>query len=422
MAVPFWWVLPVFTLGYLLIAFEHPLRLNKSAVALLTGVLCWSLLLLAQSGRREELLQELTQHIADIAGIVFFLLCAMAIVETLQVHRSFRLLVRWLPVTRPQALLLVLVLMTFFLSAVIDNMTTTLVMLALVREVLPEQYAVRRILAGLIVIAANAGGAWSPIGDVTTTMLWIGGHVHALPLVRELLLPSLLTVLLPLLLTLRAMRRELRGAMRGEVSVEPHAGVLFCSGIAGLLFIPIFHTVTGLPPVFGAFLAVGVVWVLTEILHRRYPEREHLRVHRVLPLVDTSSLLFFVGILLAVDALHSARVLGALAHWLDRLVPAKELVATFLGLLSAVVDNVPLTAACMNMYAAYPPNHTLWMLIAYAVGTGGSILVIGSAAGVVAMNVEKLEFFWYLLRIAPLALLGYGAGIGSFLLLRALEW
>jgi len=180
--------------------------------------------------------------------------------------------------------------------------------------------------------------------------------------------------------------------------------------------------VTGLPPVFGAFLAVGVVWVLTEVLHRGYPEREHLRVHQVLHVVDVSSLLFFVGILLAVDALQSAHLLGELARWLDRVIPAKEVTISLLGLLSAVVDNVPLTAACMKMYATYPPDHALWMLIAYAVGTGGSILVIGSAAGVVAMNAEKLEFFWYLLRVSPLALLGYGVGIATFLALQALGW
>ncbi|GBD07655.1 Na(+)/H(+) antiporter NhaD [bacterium HR21] len=417
-----WWLLPFFGLGYLLIAFEHPLRLNKSAVALLTGVGCWSLLLLAQPHRHQELLQELTEHIAEIAGIVFFLLCAMAIVETLQAHRSFRLLARWLPVRHPSALVLVLVGVTFFLSAVIDNMTTTLVMLALLRELLPGQQAVRRVLAGVIIVAANAGGAWSPIGDVTTTMLWIGGHVHAVSLVRELLVPSMVTVVPPLVLVLLAVRRELRGATRADVAVEPHAGGLFAIGIAGLLFIPVFHTVTGLPPVFGAFLAVGVVWVLTEVLHRGYPEREHLRVHQVLHVVDVSSLLFFVGILLAVDALQSAHLLGELARWLDRVIPAKEVTISLLGLLSAVVDNVPLTAACMKMYATYPPDHALWMLIAYAVGTGGSILVIGSAAGVVAMNAEKLEFFWYLLRVSPLALLGYGVGIATFLALQALGW
>ncbi len=421
--MPFWWVLPVFVLGYLFIAFEHPLQLNKSAVALLTGVVCWSLLLVAHPERQQHLLQELTEHIADIAGIVFFLLCAMTVVETLHVHRSFRLLARWLPVESPGWFLVAVLMLTFFLSALIDNMTTTLVMLALLREALPEQDAVRRFLAGLVVIAANAGGAWSPIGDVTTTMLWIGGHVSTFSLVRALLLPSLLTVLVPLVLVLPVLRRIEWRARQAVPSGEPSAGVLLVCGLGLLFFIPVFHALTRLPPVFGAFLAVGLLWVLTELVHRRYPEREHLRVHRVLHRIDVSSVLFFVGILLAVDALQSAQVLAELARWLDTVVPAKEVIASLLGLLSAVVDNVPLTAAAMKMYAAYPPDHELWMLIAYAVGTGGSILVIGSAAGVVAMNAERLEFFWYMLRIAPLALLGYAAGIGCVLLLHAvLGW
>ena len=307
--------------------------------------------------------------------------------------------------------------MGFLLSAVIDNLTTTLVMLGLLRSRVPAA-ELRRVLAGLLIIAANAGGAWSPIGDVTTTMLWLGGHVQTEALVRMLLLPALLTVLLPGALVALSLRRVPLEAVPNAPPPAPHARTILLAGIGGLLSVPIFHMLTGLPPVFGAFLAVGLLWLLTELLHGRSSEREHLRFRVALSQIDLSSLLFFVGILLAVDALESAGMLSALAQWLDQELPSKEALMGIMGLLSAIVDNVPLTAACMKMYATLPPNHELWMLLAYAVGTGGSLLVIGSAAGVVAMNAEGLEFFWYASRIGPLALLGYGAGFGALLLMQ----
>ncbi|MCS6965961.1 MAG: sodium:proton antiporter NhaD [Candidatus Kapabacteria bacterium] len=419
---PAWWLIPAFVAGYILITLERPLRLNKSAVALLTGVLCWGLLLIAYAEYQEAFLHALTAYIADIASIVFFLLCAMAIVETIRVHRGFLLLARWLSVKRSGGVFALITGMTFFLSALIDNMTSTLVMIALLRGIVPEQRQLRILLVGLVIIAANAGGAWSPIGDVTTTMLWLGGHIHTTEIVRVLFLPSLATVLVPLLVMMPFLRQEWSVPTVRFPEPEPCAGLVFTLGIGGLLFIPIFHALTGLPPVFGAFWAVGVLWVSTEALHHRHPNRDHLRLQSTLRAIDISSLLFFVGILLAVDALETGRVLPHLARWLDQLVPVKEAAISLLGILSAVVDNVPLTAACMKMYAAYPPNHWLWMLLAYAVGTGGSILVIGSAAGVVAMNAEEIDFFWYLTRIAPLALLGYGAGIVTLLALRAFGW
>jgi Na+/H+ antiporter NhaD/arsenite permease-like protein len=417
-----WWLVPVFVGGYVLIAFEQAVRVSKSAIALVTGVACWGLLMFAMPERRSALLEALRADTADIAGIVFFLLCAMAIVETIGAHNGFLLIARWLRTRSLVQLVGSVTVVTFFLSAVIDNMTTTLVMLALLRGLLPEQPHVRRLLAGLVVIAANAGGAWSPIGDVTTTMLWLGGHVGTVDLVRRLFLPAFVTACFPALLVALLLRRSVQRVPGPLPEVEPHAGVVLAAGIGGLLSVPVVHVLTGLPPVFGAFLALALLWLLTEHLHRQLPERAHLQLQSTLRRVDVGSLLFFVGILLAVDALEAGHVLAALARWLDTVVPAKEAVVTLLGLLSAVVDNVPLTAACMNMYAAYPPNDWLWMLLAYAVGTGGSLLVIGSAAGVVAMGAEQLEFFWYALRIAPLALLGYASGIACLLGIRALGW
>ncbi len=412
-----WGLVLCFVIGYALIALEAPLGVNKSAIALLMGVLCWGILFVNSLHR--ELVAALSAHVADIAAIVFFVLCAMTIVETIRAHQGFLYLARWLDRVPRQWLPLAVVLLTFALSAVIDNVTTTLVMVALLRGLMPEQQSLRTLLVGLIIIAANAGGAWSPIGDVTTTMLWIGGHIHAGPLVRALFLPALVSALLPVAVILPWVRSEAPALRPPFPAPEPHAGIVLAVGLGGLLAIPLIHTLTGLPPVFGAFGAVGLLWVVTELLHRRH--RQHLEVQTALRGVDLSSLLFFVGILLAVDALETGHVLVKLAGVLDRLVPAKELALSFLGLVSAVVDNVPLTALAMKMYAAtYPPDHWLWMLLAYAVGTGGSILVIGSAAGVVAMNAEGLEFFWYLKRIGPLALLGYGAGVGCFLLLKAL--
>lgn len=414
------WVGGIFLVGYGLIAFEHALRLPRSAIALLTAVCCWGSLFLLQPGQRTQALGELGEHLAGIAAVVFFLLCALAIVQAIRVHGGFLFLTRWLRVRRLEQLAAVVSVVTFFLSAVIDNMTTTVVMIALVRELVPEQPELQKVLAGLIVIAANAGGAWTPIGDVTTTMLWLGGKIHAVAVVENVFVPSAFAIGVPLALLLPWFRRQQWQRGRLRQGSEPHAGTVFACGVGGLLFVPVFHTLTGLPPVLGAFFVVGGLWVLTELLHRDIPEREHLRMHSVLYQIDVSSLLFFVGILLAVDALQTAGILAEFARWLDKVLPAKELLVSLLGVVSAVVDNIPLTAACMKMYAAYPANHWLWMLLAYAVGTGGSLLVIGSAAGIVAMAAARVEFFWYLRRVAPVAALGYGAGIGAFLLMRML--
>lgn len=322
----------LFVAGYVLIALEHFLRVNKSASALLTGVFCWGLLFLVFPQHRQELMGELSAHLADIAGIVFFVLCAMAIVQIIQVHRGVLFVARWLSRYQRASLIGVVVLLTFLLSAVIDNLTTALVMVALLRGLIPEQAQLRKLVAGLIVIAANAGGAWSPIGDVTTTMLWIGGHIHAGAIVRELFLPAFVSAMVPLLVLLPWLRFELPALAPSFLAPEPYAGLVFSLGIAGLLSVPVFHTVTGLPPVFGAFLAVGVLWIVTELLHRRSPDHSHLRVHVALQRVDVSTVLFFVGILLAVDALQTGHVLAHVAQWLDQLLPRREMAVTFFGI------------------------------------------------------------------------------------------
>jgi len=415
-----------FVFGYALITVEHPLKLSKSATAVLAGVICWAIVSISGMLPFNEVVVEVDKHLASIAKIVVFLLSAMAIVETISAHGGFGVVIRRLPASNPVALVWLISWISFFLSAVIDNMTTTIVIVTLVRSIFPAS-ELRKYIAGLIVIAANAGGAFSPIGDVTTTMLWVGGQITALNIIKELFVPSVMCLLIPLLaftiLHKKKIKEELKISTEVfNVEIKPHGELIFYLGVGGLLFIPVFKEVTHLVPTFGAVLALGILWVITEIVHRKDPEREHLKVVNTIKHIDIPSLVFFIGILLAVGSLESTGFLHQLANFLDKIIPIKEVVLTIIGILSAIVDNIPLTAAVMGMYplTTYPPDHEIWEFLAYAVGTGGSILVIGSAAGVVAMGIEKLEFFWYARKIGPWAFLGYIAGILTYLGIYAL--
>jgi Na+/H+ antiporter NhaD/arsenite permease-like protein len=499
-------MLVVFILGYLAIVFEHPLRLNKSASALLTGVLCWTVYALRDRARVAEALRH---HLGDIAGILFFLLAAMAVVELIDAHDGFDLITARITTTSRRRLLVVIAAVSFFLSAALDNLTTAIVMTSLVRKLVDDERD-RMYLGGVVVIAANAGGAWSPIGDVTTTMLWMGGEVSAGALVSRLFVPSLVSVVVPVAIIALGMKGEVRrsgaagdagpgaladalaglppdggrasfalpasaaavGRSLAEINLRARSGALvrsiargdevmdapsprllllegdalelagardelaaalsllladaaprttaaeratvFFAGVGALLFVPVFKSLTGLPPVMGVLLGLGALGAITDLLHQRKDQerKSALSVAGALERVDSPSVLFFLGILLAISALESAGLLRRLAAWMGAVIGNLDVVTMAIGFASAVIDNVPLVAAARGMYphATFPMDHRFWVFLAYCAGTGGSILVIGSAAGIAVMGAQRITFGWYLRHMTPPALLGYLAG------------
>lgn len=407
----------VFIFGYAAIAFEHPLRINKTATSLVLAGLCWLIFRYSGTPETSHIGTHLHEHLSGIAEILFFLMGAMTIVELIAAHNGFDHVTRFITTTNKRKLLWIIGLLTFFLSAVLDNLTTTIVMISLLRRLIEERRD-RLIFASIIVVAANAGGAWSPVGDVTTTMLWIGGQVSAINIIKELFLPSLICLLVPLAYQSIFVKGNIPD-VNPFSQPQPASLTILILGILSLLSVPIFKTITHLPPYLGMLLAVGILWVYTEIIHNKYTDRDHLKINHVLQRIDMSSILFFLGILLSVAALESYGFLHHLATWLDTSIGNKSLIITLLGVLSAIIDNVPLTAAVQGMYdlTQYPTDHEIWEMLAYAVGTGGSLLIIGSAAGVVAMGMERIEFGWYLKNITFTALLGYLVGIGLYLLI-----
>ena len=419
----------VFVVGYACIALEHPLRVNKAASALLTGVIIWTLVLLTWNATIAngtpvdvDVLAEFDHHLSGIASILFFLLGAMVVVELLDAHAAFQVITDRITTTDKRTLLWVIGFITFFLSAVLDNMTTAIVMCALLRKLIADRKDLWT-FAGVAIISANAGGAWSPIGDVTTIMLWIGGQVGSVNIIIKLLLPSLACLVVPLLL----ISRTLSGSITRPVAeaddvlkiTSRQRGIVFALGLLTLLGVPVFRSITHLPPFMGVLLGLGVLWVYTERIHAGsdVEERGQLRVTSILRRIDHTTILFFLGILIAVAGLQVAGHLTDLASVLGRASNGNYFaVNTAIGLLSAVVDNVPLVAAAQGMYplSTYTTDHPFWELLAYCAGTGGSILIIGSAAGVAVMGIVGIEFGWYLKRIALPAALGYFAGIAVF--------
>lgn len=413
------WMVIVFIIGYLLITFEHYTRINKATIALMMAIICWVLEFSNPQFTDEANQQIFSHHLSNIAQVVFFLLGAMTIVEIINVHQGFQFISNLIRITSKQKLLWTIGFITFFLSAVLDNLTTTVVMVTLLRKLI-EDSEDRIIMGGAVVIAANAGGAWTPIGDVTTTMLWIGGQVSTLNIMKVLLAPSLVCLVASLsILSLFYLKGKIEEAPKSEDQVEPMGKFVFYAGIGSLIFVPIFRILTGLPPFMGMLFGLSAMWLITDLAHYKYNNRDHLRVPYVLSKVDLSGTLFFLGILLCVDALDSAKILERLAMYLDSAIGNVNIIATAIGLVSAVIDNVPLVAAAMGMYdlSQYPTDHPFWNLVAYCAGTGGSILLIGSAAGVVFMGMEKVNFIWYMKRISIPALVGYFAGIGIYLLM-----
>uniref|UniRef100_UPI0040487200 sodium:proton antiporter NhaD n=1 Tax=Algoriphagus sp. TaxID=1872435 RepID=UPI0040487200 len=447
-------IIIIFVVGYLAIALEHPIKINKTASALLTAVICWTIFTV--SGAPETLLtserylhfihvlgekaaslsagelhleyviEQLGHHLNEISQILFFLMGAMTIVELVDAHHGFKFITDRIKTKNPIVLLWVVCGVAFFLSAVLDNLTTTIVMVSLIRKMIPDKQ-MRLFFAGMIVISANAGGAWSPIGDVTTTMLWIGGQISAASIMQSILIPSIVCAVVPLVyltFTLKGTLGEFKESKNTEGSIVTSGNLMLAIGVGALISVPIFKTVTHLPPYMGMLLGLGVLWVVSELInpHLDEAERKHYTAGHALTKIDMPSVLFFLGILLAVGSLQSMGTLANFASYLNDTIGDNRIIITLIGVLSAIVDNVPLVAASMGMYSmeVYPMDDFIWTYLAYCAGTGGSILIIGSAAGVAAMGMEKIEFGWYLKRVSFLAALGYFAGAAVYLLMAQL--
>lgn len=419
-----WMIVLLFIIGYVAIAFEHTIRVNKAATALITGVLCWTIYVFTTDDK-SFVSSQLSEHLGELSQILFFLMGAMAIVELIDAHDGFDIITQRIKTKDKTRLLWIIGLFSFFLSAILDNLTTTIVMVSLVRKLVANEKD-RWMLAGLIIIASNAGGAWSPIGDVTTTMLWIGGQITAWNIIVKLIIPAFFSMLIPILLMRFVFKGKIekpsqsfaRGAVTATTKKE--RTIVFATGIILLLLVPVFKTVTHLPPFMGMMIGLGLMWIITEVIHsgKGEEDRKNFTVAYALRKIDTSSILFFLGILLAISALESAEQLKLVSGWMDTHLKDRNIIAGSIGLLSAIVDNVPLVAATQGMYDlnTYPADHYFWEFLAYCTGTGGSILIIGSAAGVAAMGLEKINFIWYLKRIGWLALIGYFAGAIIYIL------
>ena len=451
-------IIIVFVIGYLAIALEHSIKINKTASAILTGVICWTLFALstptesilnssqfanfleglkidlggkfATLGQHELFIRfvgsELSHHLAQISEILFFLMGAMTIVELVDAHHGFRFITDRIKTENARKLLWIICWVTFFLSSVLDNLTTSIVMISLIRKLIPNK-DMRLFFAGMIVIAANAGGAWTPIGDVTTTMLWIGGQISTLRIMEGLFIPSVICMLTPLVYLSFTLKGEIGKHSDSVAKHKAEVGgglLMLILGVSALISVPIFKTVTHLPPYIGMLLGLGILWVVSELIHPELDEavKKNYTAAGALSRIDVPSVLFFLGILLAVGSLESMLTLHHFAEYLAHTIGDNRIIITLIGLLSAVVDNVPLVAASMGMYSmdVYPQDHLIWEYLAYCAGTGGSILIIGSAAGVAVMGMEKIDFIWYTKKISIVAMMGYFGGAAAYLFIEHL--
>ncbi|CAN8258773.1 unnamed protein product [Cochlearia groenlandica] len=416
----------LFGIGYAGIIFEETLAFNKSGIGLLMAVSLWVVRSIGAPST-EVAVAELQHASAEVSEIVFFLLGAMTIVEIVDAHQGFKLVTDNITTRKPRTLLWVVGFVTFFLSSVLDNLTSTIVMVSLLRKLVPKS-EYRKLLGGVVVIAANAGGAWTPIGDVTTTMLWIHGQISTLPTMLDLFIPSAVSLAVPLALLSLTSEVNDKGQDSSDVlaseKMAPRGKLVFGVGLGALVFVPVFKALTGLPPYMGILLGLGVLWVLTDAIHYGESERQKLKVPQALSRIDTQGALFFLGILLSVSSLEAAGILREIANYLDANIPNVELIASVVGVVSAIIDNVPLVAATMGMYdlTSFPQDSEFWQLIAFCAGTGGSMLVIGSAAGVAFMGMEKVDFFWYFRKVSGFAFAGYAAGIAAYLAVHNLHF
>lgn len=417
-----WTLSLVFVIGYLAIIFENKIRVNKASTALVTGVLCWTIHILFAK-EPSVVSDSLMEQMSEIAGILFFLLGAMTIVELVDAHDGFEVILEKIKTLNKKKLLWIITLISFLLSSVLDNLTTTIVMVSLIRKLINIKDG-RLFYAGMVVIAANAGGAWSPIGDVTTTMLWIGGQITPIGIITSAFIPSLVCLLVPLFVLGKFMKGEIKPVESNREEYEKRSTPLerkavFFIGLFCILSVPVFKTYTHLPPFMGMLLGLGVMWIITELIHHEKDEidKDRFSVNYALRKVDTPSILFFLGILISISALQATGILKNLADWLTDNLKNESAIVMSIGLISSIVDNVPLVAATQGMYSLnqYPTDHYFWHFLAYCTGTGGSVLIIGSAAGVAAMGMVKINFFWYLKKITLWALMGYVAGAIVFI-------
>ena len=429
----------VFIIGYFFIAMEHPLKINKTATALTLGTFLWTIFVFCQGAVHPEMTSEawhnfisshLVENLGETAEIVFFLLGAMTIVTLIEDYQGFTVITDKITTTNKKKLLWIISILTFFLSALLDNMTTAIVMVALLRKLIADQKE-RWLYAGMVILAANAGGAWSPIGDVTTIMLWIGGQVTTVNIMVKTLVASLVCMVVPVLIVGATLKGDIERPEEEQsgLQVPPHLRrLILIMGVCGLIFVPVFKTITHLPPYLGMLFSLAVLWMTTELISRKYEKEGHKLPTAVSTLehIDTPTILFFLGILMAVSCLKVSGILGMLAGGLNSTfgteAPGFFFIDLIIGVLSSVVDNVPLVAAAMGMYplgdgAIFDVNHPFWEFLAYCAGTGGSLLIIGSAAGVAVMGMEKIDFIWYLKKITLLALAGYIAGALVFILM-----
>ena len=419
-------LLITFIAGYVLITLEHAIQINKAAIALITAVICWTILVLNPASK-DASLESLGHHLSSIAEIVFFLLGAMTIVELIDAHDGFQNITEKIKTTNKTKFIWTISIITFFLSAVLDNLTSTIVMISIINKLVKEK-TVKWQLLGLVIISSNAGGAWSPIGDVTTTMLWIGQQVTPLNIIKETFLASLTCMVVPTIIINYRIKGKIELFENNEKNLNPLSSasdrnLVFFIGLACLLFVPVFKAITHLPPYMGMLFSLGMMWVLTEIMHSKKDtdEKGVLSVNHALRKIDTPSILFFFGILMSIAALEQVGLLKDAATYLDQTIGNIKFIAMLIGLLSSVLDNVPLVAALQSMYSLdmYPTDHYFWEFLAYTAGTGGSVLIIGSAAGVAVMGIEKIDFFWYLKNISWIALIGFLTGALVFILENA---
>ena len=450
-------IIASFCIGYLVITLEHPLKLDKTVPALLMATIIWALLAVGYNNGWLSIINthgevfnifkgtpaeqqygfqnNLVHHFSKTSEILFFLIGAMTIVEIVDLHRGFSIIKKAITTTNKIKLLWTLGLIAFLLSAIIDNLTTTIILITLLRKLVPKR-DYRIWFAALIIIAANAGGAWSPIGDITTTMLWIGNKVTTVGLSLYVIVPSVLCFAVPFIIAsrLKAFKGQTvlkRSVLDTESERLLSSKTMLYIGVAAILFVPIFKAITGLPPYIGMLFSLSVVWLTSEyvrpVKNLSKNDKYLYSTHKALSNIEFSSILFFLGILLAVSGLESlvfgsinGKEVGTLlysAQVLSNTIPNMNVVVVLLGIISSIIDNVPLVAATIAMYD-FPMDDAVWHLIAYCSGTGGSILIIGSAAGVAVMGMERMDFMWYLKNIAPLALIGFLSGAFGFFVIE----
>ncbi|MBS1774012.1 MAG: sodium:proton antiporter NhaD [Bacteroidetes bacterium] len=418
-------LIAIFAIGYFAIAFEHNIKITKTAPALITGVLCWTVYIL-YSANKELVSEQLLENLGEFSGILFFLMGAMTIVEIIDLHDGFEIITTKITQTNKRKLLWIISAIAFFLSPILDNLTTAIVVVSLLQKII-EDPKERLYFLGMIVIAANAGGVWSPIGDVTTTMLWLGGQITAVNIIKAMFIPSIVSVIVPLLIISPKFSGNIQKnitATNGSSRSRKQQYVILITGFSVLIFVPIFKAVTHLPPYMGILIGLAIMWVIAERIGNNKEEQDRFKLSPAYALrkIDTASILFFLGILLSIAVLERTGILNSLAQIMEAKIANKNAIVLIMGLLSSIVDNVPLIAAAQGMYplSHYPTDDSIWKFLAYCTGTGGSILIIGSAAGVAVMGMTKIDFIWYLKNISWIALIGYLSGAITFILIQSM--